>query len=255
MSAEFAVENLTVGGTSAKRLDSLSFSIDQGAWLSIVGTNGSGKSTLLKALAGITPSEGIIRYGDSRIDRLTPRARAARVAYVAQRYEPLVDFSVEQFLRLAQFTASAGRPDLEEVRSLFRLDSYWRRSIRALSVGEFQRVMLAAAFSQGSPVLLLDEPSAALDPAEECLMLDLLSTLNTERKKTILFVSHNLTAALTYADKVLALDRGRNTFFGTPDDFLSGQNAERIFQRSFFVERSDSQFTVVSHYGAGQRDE
>lgn len=250
MNGSMVVENLSVVSSGRTRIDSISFSAPPASWLSIVGENGAGKSTLLKALAGIVPAHGTIRCGDVRVESLRQRERARCFAYVPQRYEPPIGFLVEQFLRLAGYAGGINDSAiLEETCDLFRLSEYRQRSIRELSVGELQRVMLAASFAQGSQVLLLDEPLSALDPIQESQTLALLRMLQRERDRTIIFVSHNLSAALTFADSVLALSDTRQFFHGSVADCLDQKVPQRLFRQPFSLQQDDFQIHVLPQYG------
>jgi iron complex transport system ATP-binding protein len=247
MSTEFSVTNFTVTSAGRRLLDDVSFSIKRGSWLSIIGANGAGKSTLLKALAGLAEGpSGRSTIGDIRLDNMPQRERACYLSYVPQQFEALVPFSVDEFLRLALYAENsvAGEEKVRSAYVLFRLENFKDRSIQRLSVGEMQRVLLAAAFVQGSELLLLDEPSSALDPFEECEMLKTLSRLKSEAKRTILFVSHNLSSALTLADAVLVLKDGKVLYFGSAQELIQKSILRQAFGQDFRIVSEGRQHSV-----------
>jgi ABC-type cobalamin/Fe3+-siderophores transport system ATPase subunit len=243
----FTVSDLSVTLDARPVLNGVTFSIPRGAWLSIIGPNGAGKSSLLKAIVGIaTLKEGSIWLGEKRLDTLPQRERACYVAYVPQRFEPTVPFSVKEFLSLSLYAQNdpRGSERIDRALQVFRLESFAQRVITKLSVGELQRVMLAAACAQGSELLLLDEPSSALDAHETVRLFESLRELRTHFKKTVLFISHDLGAALTVADTVLVLDKGALRYQGAPDFLLRSGDLQKIFNIEFDLKQQDGRFSV-----------
>ena len=250
MSGEFSVTNFTVESGGQRLLDDISFSIKRGSWLSVIGANGAGKSTLLKALAGLAEGpSGRCTLGNIRLDTMPQRERACYTSYVPQQFEALVPFSVDEFLRLALYAENSvmGEEKVRSAYQLFRLENFRDRSIQRLSVGEMQRVLLAAAFVQGSELLLLDEPSSALDPFEECEMLKTLCSLKKEAKRTIVFVSHNLSSALSLADALLVLKDGKALFFGSAQELIKNGVLHQAFGQDFRIVTEGAQHSVFQH--------
>lgn len=232
-------------------LKDISFSLSGCSWLSIIGPNGAGKSTLLKAMTGILSLDsGSLHADELRIDTVSQRQRARLLAYVPQRFEALQPFLVREFLELALFALSPADREsrVAEGLSLFRLEPFADRSIQQLSVGELQRVQLAAAFVQGSDLLLLDEPSAALDPHEEVQMLLTLKQLAAQGKRSVILVSHNLSAALTFSDQVLLLEKGAARFCGSPEALIASGELESVFRQKFTVERREGKIYLLADY-------
>lgn len=253
-SLSVSVERLSVVRGGKAHLSDISISVPQGSWVSIIGANGAGKSTLLQALIGIVEHTGKVSLGGMRLDQLSQRKRASHIAYVPQRLDASVPFSVEEFLRFALYARNlVGKDDLlEPLYDLFRLSEFRQRSIQELSVGEFQRVSLAAAVAQQSEILLLDEPSSALDPYEELQAILSMRAVKEREGRTIFFVSHNLSHALTHADTVIALKNGKITFCGSPQLLVEKNILSDIFACPFIVERrGDGWFVIVDTASRG----
>lgn len=244
----FSVENVSVTRHGKRHLSDISFSVPCGSWVSIIGQNGAGKSTLLQAIVGIESHTGVVSLGEKRLDLLSQKNRAAHAAYVPQRLEASAPFSVEEFIRFALYARDLSDKDglLEPVYELFRLQGFRKRSIQELSVGEFQRVSLAAAVAQQSELLLLDEPSSALDPYEEMQAVSCMRAVKEREKRTIFFVSHNLSHALTYADTVIALKEGIIRFCGSPQQLIAQEILSELFSCSFTVERRNESWLVFA---------
>ena len=224
--AELSVENLTLGYEGRAVVEGLSFTVESGDYLYILGENGSGKSTLIKALLGLHPAmAGHIRRGDG-LER-------DEIGYLPQQTDVQRDFpaSVLEIVR----SGFAGRRGLrpfytqaekaEAARNMERLGiaHLARRCYRELSGGQQQRVLLARALCAAGKMLLLDEPVAGLDPAAAEEMYGLVDSLNREGT-TILMVSHDLPAAKKYARHILRI--GEPLFWGTKADYFTGKGAD-----------------------------
>ena len=224
--AELSVENLTLGYEGRAVVEGLSFTVESGDYLYILGENGSGKSTLIKALLGLHPAmAGHIRRGDG-LER-------DEIGYLPQQTDVQRDFpaSVLEIVR----SGFAGRRGLrpfytkaekaEAARNMERLGiaHLARRCYRELSGGQQQRVLLARALCAAGKMLLLDEPVAGLDPAAAEEMYGLVDSLNREGT-TILMVSHDLPAAKKYARHILRI--GEPLFWGTKADYFAGKGAD-----------------------------
>ena len=223
--AELSVENLTLGYEGRAVVEGLSFTVEKGDYLYILGENGSGKSTLIKALLGLHPAmAGHIRRGDGLADG---------IGYLPQQTDVQRDFpaSVLEIVR----SGFAGRRGLrpfytktekaEAARNMERLGiaHLARRCYRELSGGQQQRVLLARALCAAGKMLLLDEPVAGLDPAAAEEMYGLVDSLNREGT-TILMVSHDLPAAKKYARHILRI--GEPLFWATKADYFAGKGAD-----------------------------
>lgn len=193
-----------------------------GEVLALLGPNGAGKSTLLKALAGLLAYRGRIEIGGAEVASLSPKERAMRVSYVPQRSLLRSALSVEEVVALGRYVHGTGfggmskgdRVAIDHALTTTHADLLRDRIFTQLSVGEQQRVLLARALASDAPILLLDEPTAALDVGEGLSVLRLIRTL-ASRKHTIVVVLHDLADARTTTDQALLLKEGRVVERGT----------------------------------------
>lgn len=171
----------------------------------ITGRNGSGKSTLLKALAGILPATGTIRYNDQDLSANDTRARARILGYLPQRISTDIPLNVYDFLLLGRiphlgFSQTASRQDhtlIQEALKQWALQNFTNRRMDQLSGGELQRVQLCRLTVQDCPIWLLDEPSTFLDYAQKAALYQHLS--EQAHTHIILCVSHDLAELLPIA--------------------------------------------------------
>lgn len=203
-------------------LDNLSFSLNAGDYLCIIGENGSGKSTLVKALLGLKKVE----KGEIFLDQgLTHN----QIGYLSQQNEIKRDFpaSVCEVVlsgcinqkKSPFFTKGLKALAMEKMR-LLGVDAIAKRSIQELSGGQRQRVLLARALCSTRDLLLLDEPVAGLDPLVTEEMYQIIQSLNQKEHMTIVMVSHDMAAALAYASHILFLKKD-GFFFGTKEEYLA----------------------------------
>lgn len=212
-------EDLTVGYDSRAVVSGISFSVDQGDYLCIVGENGSGKTTLMKTLLGlIPPVAGKIETGDG--------LKAREIGYLPQQTEVQRDFpaSVREIVMsgfqgragMRPFYAASAKREAEENMKRMGILEISSKCYRDLSGGQQQRVLLARALCAAGRVLLLDEPVAGLDPKVTAEMYDLIESLNKEGI-AIIMISHDLAAAEKYASHILSI--GDEVAFGAKEEF------------------------------------
>jgi iron complex transport system ATP-binding protein len=240
--------SVTLGG--ARVVDRLSCEVEPGEWLALIGPNGAGKTTAVRAIAGLVRYDGDIQVLGERA-RVLPRAQLARrVALVPQ--VPLVPagLTVREYVLLGRtphlgYFGSEGRTDHHAVdAALAQLDlvPFARRRLDTLSGGERQRATLARALAQDAPLLLLDEPTAALDMGRQQQVLELVDRLRRDRGLTVLSTMHDLTLAGQYADRLLLLDRGR---------LVAAGSADAVLTRALITEHYGAEVEVVDAPGSG----
>ena len=231
--APVGVRALSVRYGSHTVVDRVSLAVPAGGWTALIGPNGAGKTSLLHALTGAVPCTGTAAIGDDDLTALSPRERARRVALVPQRPVIPASMPVSDYVLLGR-TAHLPYLGVESARdrqiaadTLARLDlgALAARAVSTLSGGEQQRVVLARALVQHTPVLLLDEPTAALDIGHRQQVLELVDTLRRDCRLTVLAAMHDLTLAAQYADHLVLLDKGRVAAAGAPREVLT---AERV---------------------------
>jgi iron complex transport system ATP-binding protein len=223
------------GGTTA--LHGISGRVGDGEWLAVIGPNGAGKTTLLSAIARLLPYSGSVTVCDRAADRLSRRELARLIAYVPQR--PLLppDMTVSDYVLLGR-TAHIGYLRAETANdrrvsaaAIDRLDlgAMAGRTLRTMSGGELQRVVLARALAQEAPVLLLDEPTSALDLGRRMDALELIDEVRRERSLTVLSAIHDLTLAGQFADRLLLLAEGQIGACGPAREVLRNDVLARHF--------------------------
>jgi iron complex transport system ATP-binding protein len=213
---------VSLGGASI--VDNVDVQVAAGEWVTVIGPNGAGKSTLLRAVGGLLPASGDISLFGTSLHRLRPRERARLVATVPQNPVVPPGVAVLDYVLLGRtpYLRPLGREsaaDLAAVReALYRLDlmSFADRPLETLSGGERQRVFLARALAQGATLLLLDEPTTALDIGHQQEVLELVDELRRDRGLTVLATMHELSIAGEYADRMLLLAGGRVVATGSP---------------------------------------
>jgi iron complex transport system ATP-binding protein len=207
----------------------LSLDIPAGAWLSLIGPNGAGKTTLVRTLGGGVGHGGHVRLHGRDAARLGARDRARALAVVPQ--HPVIPPGMRSFdyvllgraphQGLRRSSSVHDRRWALAVLQRLRLESFADRRVDTLSGGERQRVVLARALVQDTPVLVLDEPTAALDVGHQLEVLELIADLRTERELTIVTTVHDLTVAGQFADVVAVMADGRLVANGAPRDVLT----------------------------------
>ena len=238
MTAALRVEGLVVELDGRRIVDGVDVQVDTGAWVSIVGPNGAGKTTLLHAIAGIAPtSSGTIELLGKDAARIAARSRARAVAIVPQAPVIPAGLTVLDYALLGRtphlpFFGRESRSDVDLATAMFErlgIDDLATRMLETLSGGERQRVVLARALLQEAPIVLLDEPTTALDVGHQQEVLDLVEDLRTERRLSVLSTMHDLTLAGLYADELVLLDAGRVVERGTASEVLTEPHLRRHF--------------------------
>jgi iron complex transport system ATP-binding protein len=210
-------------------LQDVSFDVEEGEFFIIIGPNGAGKSSLLKIIAGLaTFHGGTVQVVGKPLSDFTARKLAQMIAIVSQ--QPLMDFpfTVEQTVLMGRaphlgLFSLEKEEDYRIVRRALRfteVEHLADRRLHQLSGGEQQRVMIARAICQQPRLILLDEPTAALDPAHQLRIMDLLERLRGSQKTTVVMVSHDLNLAGMYAERLLLLKKGRIVRIGKPVEVL-----------------------------------
>lgn len=221
-------KNLTMSYGSHIAIENLSFSVEAGDYICIVGENGSGKSTLVKALLGLQQP----RSGEIIMNGVTPR----EIGYLPQQSMAQRDFpaSVWEVVLSGCLGASGHGPfysvaekaRAEKALSQLGALDLKKRSFKALSGGQRQRVLLARALCATDKLLLLDEPAAALDPSAASELYSIINHLNKQHGVTILMVLHDLRAARR-AGKILHMANSC-AFFGPAEDYYKSDAAHRL---------------------------
>lgn len=222
-------QDLAIGYDGKAIVQKLDLSINQGEYLCIVGENGAGKSTLVKTLIGLLqPVRGKIALGDGMSQE--------EIGYLPQQTETQKDFpaSVREIVLsgcqnrcgLRPFYNRKEKMRAEEMMRRLQITDLEKRCYRELSGGQQQRTLLARALCATKKLLLLDEPVSGLDPKATEEMYQLIRSINREEKITIVMISHDIQAAITYASHILYL--GDTLFYGTKEEFLQNKAGEKF---------------------------
>lgn len=233
------VNNISYSVREKNIIEDISFSLEKGGFYSVIGTNGSGKTTLLRCIANsIETTKGSIKINNKPINKYTPKLLAHMISVVSQHTEFLFDFSSFQVVMMGRMAyqkllQTDSPEDLNIVEQCMKKTNTWQlkdRSIKQLSGGELQRVMIARALAQQTPIILLDEPVSSLDIRHQFDIMELLKQINKENNTTIFIILHDLSLALKYSDKVISLKDGHLIHFGETKDILNKENIEKLFE-------------------------
>jgi iron complex transport system ATP-binding protein len=232
MTTMLRVERVGIQASSRWLVRDVSFTLERGEVLAILGPNGAGKSTLLAALAGdITPAEGHILLGDRPLASYKAIDLAQRRAVLPQQTFVQFAFTAREIVEMGRAAIDPERVDRAVIdRVLRETEAYdmQHRVFPTLSVGEQSRVSLARVLAQETPVLLLDEPTAALDLRHQQLVMELARQM-AERGAALAVVLHDLNLASAYADRILLLREGRLAALGPPRETLTEPLLSDIF--------------------------
>jgi len=244
---------VTAGYGARGVLQGIDLTLEPGVLVALVGPNGAGKSTLLRALAGlIRPTAGAVTLDGIDVATLSRAALAARIAVVPQTFDTLFPFTVREIVALGR-SARLGlfaRPTTTDALAVARaidtqdLGALVDRRLDALSGGERQRVVLAMALAQEADVLLLDEPTAHLDPAHQIGIVRRSAALARSRGVIALAVLHDLNLA-ALADRVVVLDAGRIVGDGAPATALTSDLVTRVFGSGLAVAQVSGRTVVL----------
>lgn len=245
--------SVTAGGREILRPDSLSFELSPGEIVGLLGPNGSGKSTLLRTICGLVKKNGgAVNYGEKDTDTMKPKELARTFGYVAQSEKFTSAYTVIESVLMGRYPHMSRFQDYgkEDYRiahdSLCRvgLEHFDGRIVTELSGGEASRVVIARVLAQQTPVLLLDEPTAALDPKHSMTIMSLLRKLASE-ERSILIALHDINLALGGVDRVIFLKDG-----AIVDDRSASSVDEDILEQVYdlpweIVHREESERTVA----------
>ncbi|WP_460801589.1 heme ABC transporter ATP-binding protein [Microbacterium sp. GXF6406] len=237
MTARLTASAITVRPASAGRaiLEDASIEVNPGEIHALVGPNGAGKSTLFSVLSGdLTPESGDVLLDGRRVSDIRPRDLARLRAVLLQENAVSFPFSAEEVVRMGR--APWARTEHEEhddaivfeAMRATEVDGLAHRSVSSLSGGERARVALARVLAQKAPIMLLDEPTAALDlKHHEDVMRIVRAT--ADAGATVAVVLHDLNAALAHADRLTLLAFGRVIASGTPAEVLTAERIEQVY--------------------------
>lgn len=252
MSALLELIDASVSLGARRALVSVSLRIAPGEIVALLGPNGAGKTTLLRAALGIVALQsGEARLGGEAAATLTARQRALRAAYLPQRPQNIWPVSVEALVALGRYAHGAapdrlGARDQETVDAAIEacgLSALRGRRMDEISGGEKARAHLARALAQQAPLLMLDEPTAGLDPAQALAAAEIIR--EHANRGAALFSTHDITLAAEIAHRVILLQGGRIVAEGAPKTALTPETLAAAYGANARIDRVGDAFVAI----------
>ncbi|MDP5230005.1 MAG: ABC transporter ATP-binding protein [Cellulophaga sp.] len=235
------LKNLNIGYKSKKRetvvAQGISFDLMQGELTAIVGVNGIGKSTLLRTIGAVQPKlSGEIFIDNKELSTYSALNLALKISLVLTEALVTKNLKVIELIALGRqpytnWLGTLTKTDKEKTKEAIRLveiEDLQHKYCYELSDGQLQRVLIARALAQDTPLMLLDEPTTHLDLYHKVQLLKLLKDIAHKTNKTILFTTHEIEVAIQLCDKMLILTK-ENSIFGQPCELIEGQYFEKLF--------------------------
>ncbi len=241
------VLNLSAGYGNGDIIKDISFSLEQGEFIAILGRNGSGKSTLIKALQGLLKNvRGTVEVGEKNAFTLTAQHMAKQIAYVPQISNLSFEFSVLEIIHMGRYvhqgrlekTTSMDKDAIQDVMELTEIHHFRNKKIAHLSGGEQQRVFIARALAQDTPLLFLDEPSSHLDISYQVEIYRILKRLQEEKGKTILTTEHNINLVIPYSQRLMFLKEGKIFAQGPPEKLITKSYIQDVFRTDVDIRKN-----------------
>lgn len=242
-------------------ISDLNLEVSSGTWTTVIGPNGAGKSSLMHAILGLVPSKGSIEISGHEVTELSLPNLAKNVAFVPQ--EPVIPNGMKVFdyvllgrIHNLGFFAAESPLDIDIAEDILKkLDAHHLigRTVETLSGGERQRIVLARALTQKSPILILDEPTTALDISHQHEFLNLIDEFCINENLTVLAVMHDLTSAGRYGDRVALLSKGRIEVEGVAEEVITSEIINKYFNAKVRVVNDEGGPVVVPATNAHMR--
>ncbi len=224
------IRDLTFSYGKQNILSGISFTLAQGRWLTIAGPNGSGKTTLLRLLSAyLKPDSGEIRFTGKELFSIPPDQRAKKIAYLPQNPPDLTGITVRELIQRGRYPAPGSAMTEDDVLQLTDLTHLQHRELHQLSGGERRRAWIAMTLIRKPELLLLDEPTAFLDPRGQFECLEMIQQLRKDLDLTVILILHDLTLAARFSDHILFMKNGTICAEGTPEEIMTPDRIRQIF--------------------------
>lgn len=232
------VTELEIGYGEKTVLKNVSFSVNTGEFIGIIGCNGAGKSTILKTIRGMLPKKsGTVTYYDKKLENYEEKELAKKIAYLQQHVETSFGYTCLDivmagrypYLKWYEGESNHDKEICMDCMSYTGTEDLAQRSINAISGGQKQRVLLAKVLAQQTDILLLDEPTTGLDMVYQEEIFRFAREL-TKAGKTIIMVVHELSLAAKYCKRLLLIGEGGLLADGTPEEVLNVNNLSRAYK-------------------------
>lgn len=242
--------NLRIGSTQL--LDDASLAISTGERVAIVGPNGAGKTTLIRCLLGLTqPDSGRIEINSRALAELSHTELARQVSYVPQQLAERISFTAMEFISMSRYAYGGGggrgaragfkqadeegMEATEQAIELTGISHLRHQALSTMSGGERQKVSIAAALAQQTPTLILDEPSAHLDPKQRDIIHSLLAKITREQNISLIVITHDLNWASADFDRIIGMKAGQTMVDAQADAFMQKQTLMDIFDADWLL--------------------
>lgn len=250
--SELSAQQLSVRFGNRVALEPVDLEFHSGEFVALVGPNGAGKTTLLRALGGLVPASGQVRFGSIPLQDLGSRNRARTISYLPQGSEAHWPVSALDLVALGRlphrrFGQNLSDEDLAAVRralTLTDVEPLEARSVHALSSGERARVLLARALAVEAPVLLADEPTSALDPYHQLQIMEVLAEY-AARPALVIAVMHDLALASRFCHRLVLLDAGKQIVDGPMAEILAQTDLEQSYRVELLRHEHDGKPVVL----------
>ena len=247
MSRILDISNISLSFRDKSILSDVSFSVTAGEFFVIIGPNGAGKTSLLKIISGLQKAQqGSVIIKDKNITKYTRRNLSKILAIVPQQIEVGFPFMVKDTVIMGRtphlgILGMESKNDFhlaEEAMEFTEVAHLSDRKLFQLSGGELQRVIIARAICQQPEIILLDEPTTALDPAHQLKIMDLMERFRRQHNTTIIMVSHDLNLASMYGDRLLLLKEGSVVKTGDPKAVLNKSLLEESYGCKMLIDEN-----------------
>ncbi len=230
------VKELTTGYRNSVVVDKISFSVDKGELLCIIGPNGCGKSTLLKALNNINDYTGVVKYNNTVLKNLENKELGKIIGMLSQTKSAYFAYSIHDTVAMGSYAYNKGMfkvhskgSEIKKALEYVDLFDMKDQKIDQLSGGQFQRTMIARLLVQNPDIIVLDEPTNHLDLRHQVEILTLVKDLIKNDGKIGIIVLHDLNLVYRFADKVILLDMAKNYYIGSPNEILTNDNINKVY--------------------------
>lgn len=218
------VENIDFSYDNKKIIQDISFEVESGEILGLLGPNGTGKTTLLKCILDLLKNQGTCIVDNINLKSLSLKERAKYISYVPQNIDLVFPISVFEYIKMGRSPYnSKNSNDNEIILGIiedFQLEEFAFKGINQLSGGERQRVMIARAMAQEPRVILLDEPTSNLDMKHQKKTMEILRDISKKKDISIIISIHDLNLASRYCDKFLILKNAKIFSYGDEDKVI-----------------------------------
>lgn len=234
----YEVENVCFSFENTQALQDLTINLPTGKFYGLVGPNGCGKTTFLDLLVGYKkPEQGTVRFCGDKIDNFKQRDLSRRVALVPQDFSINFAFTVEEIVLMGRhpYINRFGSPTthdwqlVEDAMTTIGISHFRKRYVNELSGGEKQRVVVARALAQDTPVLLFDEATSNLDIQYTLQIFNMAHRLVKEKERTVIAVIHNLNLAAAYCDEILFMKGGQLIKHGPVSEVMEPEIIHEVF--------------------------